>query len=167
MKKILSVILSFVMLSFSTMPAFAQGINGTIDMAMLTDNDFELSSEVTYVWDDSYAITVEIENISDKNIMDWQLASTINGEIVRVANARIESTSNNLYVFEPIPQLSIIKPAETVEIGLVITGSPMYTIDMNLYGALDDTIFYPTILDDSLLLYQSGDFYTVITPPTN
>lgn len=161
MKKILSVILSFIMLSFSTMPVFAQGINGTIDMEMLTENDFELSSEVTYVWDDSYAITIEIENKSEKNITDWQLASTINGEIVRIANARIESTSNNLYIFEPLPQISIIKPTETVEIGLVITGDPMYTIDIDLYGALDDTVFYQTTIDDSLPLYQSDDFYTV------
>lgn len=128
----------------------------------IAGNDYAITFDVTYVWDDCYAATISIQNLGEKNIEDWKLFLNLESTIETIENAQISEELNDEYVITPKSYSRVILSGETLVIGLLVTGStevvPEEFVLTGLYQECEVTDV--TVIEDSSL-YNVGEFYVV------
>lgn len=168
MKKIMATLLSVMLLVAFVPHAMADNNISAVafnDISATNDisaKDYELSSEVTYVWDDSYAAILRIENKSPYSITSWHLCAYIAGTISDISNARIMSHDDGKAEMVSTPQFDFINVGETLEIGVVVSGKPDDSqIKMVLTGSKDLSKLVPVILNENPSANDYDGFYLV------
>ena len=184
MKRICTIILSIVLLVEFITPTYSHSISniGSRILAVY-DNNFELDSQkseavfdretiencrididILYEWDHIYAAIVTIENVGFMNIEDWILEFEFNGRITKVENAILSENSDISYYLTPKPYTKIIAPKETIQIGLIIEGEPVFCnlIAPTLYGVQTKSYLNEEIsINDDALVYWCDNAYAV------
>ena len=167
MKKIISLFLVLTLTLSMSIPALAAGEQNTgyistNNVSVLSENDYSVSFEITYVWTDCYAATITVTNQSEQAIENWELGFELGSNITKIENAMITEVAGDNYLLTPKPYSRVIPTNATVQIGVLIAGS-VDTIPSDF--CLSGTYLNATSADITLVgrdLYQGdGEFYVI------
>ncbi len=83
----------------------------------LAGDSYEITYEVTDMWEDGYVGNITITNLSDKELRNWKLSFDLDDEICDIWNATIHSNENGQYVLHHAEHNAVIGAGGSVTIG--------------------------------------------------
>lgn len=165
LRRITSVALCVSMLStIGALPAGAVEL-GTKETKLDT-SEYEISNEMSYVWDDSYVTTLTITNTGDSDITNWSLKFPLDTEIIRLGNAQILDQSDGQYTIGCLATDDVIKSSQSVMVDIFIAGDPSSCpSSFQLNGTIQNHISGVEIIPQSTSLQfqdtTDGGFYVL------
>ena len=153
MKRLINGILAIVIIISSCNIVFADEKEGVL----YEDTDVCISYSVDYDWGQEKAITLSIENRSQRPIENWQLV--IDG----VGVEKIQNGYSGDKVILPNIKTGIIKPLETIQLGALITNwstdNTTFTYSLGNYEIIESTVSDSDIIrieGNSYILYKES-----------
>lgn len=130
--------------------------------------DLKIRYTVVASWNNEQHISVELTNIGENNVENWELYYDINGEINSIWNAEIITDENNIQHIKCMDYNSIILPGSSVVYGYLISGSGELPDSISIFdGSGEDNgeksggeIYYKDIESEDDIAYDNdGERY--------
>ncbi len=165
MKKFIGFFLTFVMaisMPFSAMATEDINSSATNIEQHITTNDYSVTVDVKYTWDDCYAANITISNLSETAIENWQLDFNLDADITMIENAQIAENNNDQYTLIPKAYSKIVPANDTIKIGVLISGTEeIMPSEFSLSGSYQDSQFVDATIFNKARFQEESDFYIV------
>lgn len=167
MKKIISLFLAIMLVVSMSTSALALdtesiGHISSSDSGIILQDDYTIAFDITYTWEDCYAAVISVSNLSEKSIENWELVFNLGADIEKIENAQIEKIEGDKFYLTPKSYSRIIPANETIQIGLLITGTTD-TLPNNFYlsGSYQNGTAVSIVLAGAELYHGDGEFYVI------
>lgn len=165
LRRITSVTLCMAILSTTgVLPAGA--VEFSTNEAKMDAGEYEITSEMSYVWDDSYVTTLTITNTGDTDLANWSLTFPLNAEIIRLGNAQVLEQKDGQYTIGCLATDDIIKSSQSVMVDIFIAGDPSscpssFELDGTMQSYISDVEIVPQSTSLQFQDSVDGGFYVL------
>lgn len=157
MKRILNIFLCLIMFSF-----FCISAKATENEDLIINNEYSIAFDVTYVWEDCYAATITIDNLSEQTIENWQLNFYLNNNIIRIENAQKLEQIGNKYTIVPKSYSKVISSGGLIQIGIVVSGiSDVIPYEFELFSTYQTSKSVDFTILEKSKVQDKGEFYII------
>lgn len=98
------------------------------------ETGYDIDTNVTFEWADSYIGEISITNTSEEPIVGWKLSLDSLNKITTVWNGDIQDSTGNSYVIAPGEYGYYIDPGTTVKVGFIADKTDNAKLDVEIKG---------------------------------
>lgn len=147
------------------------GISGT--ETSLTDGSYQVTYQVTDLWDNGYVGNIEIHNLTDTDLKNWKVTFDLSDDIIDLWNGNVTSGGNGQYTVEYASYNATIPAGGSVVIGFTAEAETLqiypenYSVKVVVHNEMDTTsrddvigiAYFEPITEDDIRIADDGIQY--------